>query len=56
MEIKIVVHVKRVAIAENAAERRQLNGPLRVLPNQSTKKRVGIRQLPEGCWSLAKRD
>jgi len=50
MEIKIIVHAQRAAIAENAAERRLLNGPSRVPAKMSCEYRetLGIRQLSAG--------
>ena len=51
------MRAQRVAVAGSAIERRRLNGPRRVLPKvRKYGETSGIRQLSEGCWSLAKRD
>ncbi len=57
VEIKLIVHAQRAGDAASPAERRSVNGPLRVPPKVlSTGKRVDIRQLSPGCWPRAKRD
>ena len=51
--------IQRARGAENRAENKSSNGPLRVQSNgifsQSILQRVGIRQLPGICWYPAKR-
>lgn len=53
----MVVHIQRVRGDENRAERRSLNGPLRVQPKvfiPSILRRECICKLPEICLYLAK--
>ncbi len=50
--------LQRARDAESRVRNKLSNGPLRAQSNvaiQSILRRVGIRQLPEICWYLAKR-
>lgn len=53
------MHLQRVGIDENPAERSLLNGPLRARSKERTvpsiPRREGIRELPGICWYPVKR-